>query len=249
VRAPAGQDAGRILVANHNCVRFMRGLSTEGNTCLEAAAYANERAFASAARFMARHPAQVVVFDTEFTAWAGSVARGWAGPGEHKEVIQIGAVVVDAASLEERRAFSVLIRPVLNPVLSDYLIDLTGITNERLAVEGVDFTEGITRFVELVGSRHLYAYGRDDRIIAANAERLGHRKLWPDLPATNLKDWLLKVGIPLSGVHSGHLAAHVGAKSQGVAHDALVDSRSLAEAVRYLVARGAPNPFAEPSYR
>ena len=192
---------------------------------------------------MARPPAEVVVFDTEFTAWPGSMARAWGGPGEHKEIIQIGAVILDAATLQERRAFSVLIRPVLNPVLSEYLVDLTGITNERLAAEGVDFATGVTRFVELVGPRPLHAYGRDDRIIAANAQRLGKPKLWPNLPTTNLKEWLLKVGIPLAGVHSGNLAAHVGATSQGVAHNALVDSRSLAEAVRYLVAKGAPNPF------
>lgn len=193
---------------------------------------------------MAPHPREVVVFDTEFTAWQGSMARAWAGPGEHKEIIQIGAVVLDAASLEERRAHSVLIRPVVNPVLSDYLVDLTGITNERLAADGVDFATGVTRFVEFAGNRPLHAYGRDDRIIAANAERLGRPKLWPGLPTTNLKDWLLQVGIPLTGVHSGNLAAHVGSKSQGVAHDALIDARSLAEAVRYLVSKGAPNPFA-----
>lgn len=192
---------------------------------------------------MPRPPAEVVVFDTEFTAWAGSMARAWSGPGEHKEIIQIGAVILDAQSLEERRAFSVLIRPVLNPVLSQYLVDLTGITNERMQAEGIDFATGVTRFVELAGPRPLHAYGRDDRIIAANAERLGKPKLWPNLPTTNLKEWLLKVGIPLAGVHSGNLAAHVGATSQGVAHDALVDSRSLAEAVRYLIAKGAPNPF------
>ena len=192
---------------------------------------------------MARPPAEVVVFDTEFTAWPGSMARAWGGPGEHKEIIQIGAVILDSERLEERRAFSVLIRPVLNPVLSEYLVDLTGITNERLAAEGVDFATGVTRFVEFAGPRPLHAYGRDDRIIADNAERLGKPKLWPNLPTTNLKDWLLKVGIPLAGVHSGNLAAHVGSTSQGVAHDALIDSRSLAEAVRYLVAKGAPNPF------
>ena len=192
---------------------------------------------------MPRPPAEVVVFDTEFTAWPGSMARAWGGPGEHKEIIQIGAVILDAAILEERRAFAVLIRPVLNPVLSEYLVDLTGITNERLAAEGVDFATGVTRFVEFAGPRPLHAYGRDDRIIADNAERLGKPKLWPNLPTTNLKDWLLKVGIPLAGVHSGNLAAHVGSTSQGVAHDALIDSRSLAEAVRYLVAKGAPNPF------
>jgi hypothetical protein len=46
---------------------------------------------------------------------------------------------------------------------------LTGITNERLAAEGVDFATGVTRFVEFAGNRPLIAYGRDDRIIAANA--------------------------------------------------------------------------------
>jgi inhibitor of KinA sporulation pathway (predicted exonuclease) len=170
--------------------------------------------------------------------------RRWAGPGEHKEIIQIGAVLIDAATLEERQVFSVLIRPVKNPILSDYLIELTRITNERLAAEGVDFATGVTRFLNLAGDRPLHSYGRDDRIIAANAELLGLPRLWPKKrEATNLKDWLLQVGVPLAGVHSGALAAHVGAKSQGIAHDALIDARSLAEAVRYLVAKGAPNPF------
>jgi inhibitor of KinA sporulation pathway (predicted exonuclease) len=190
-------------------------------------------------------PDQVVIFDTEFTAWRGSMERRWAGPGEHKEIIQIGAVLLAAGSLEERRAFQVLIRPVKNPVLSDYLVGLTRITNERLAVEGVDFVTGVTRFLEFAADWPLHAYGRDDRIIAANADLIGKPKLWPKKrEATNLKDWLIQVGVPLAGVHSGALAAHVGATSQGIAHDALVDARSLAEAVRYLVARGAPNPFA-----
>ena len=221
----------------------MRCLSTEGNTCVGSSARANEQNLRKRSKFMTTSPSEVVIFDTEFTAWAGSMSRGWRGPGEHKEIVQIGAVVLDAKSLDERRAFSVLIRPLRNPVLSDYLVGLTGITNERLAVEGVDFATGVGRFVALAGRRSLYAYGRDDRIIAANADLLGAPKLWPGLVATNLKDWLIQVGVPLAGVHSGALAAHVGAAAQGIAHDALVDSRSLAEAVRYLVARGAPNPF------
>lgn len=192
---------------------------------------------------MTKRRAEVVVFDTEFTAWNGSMERRWAGPAEHKEIIQIGAVILDAETLEEAHAFAVLIRPVLNPVLSDYLVNLTRITNERLAEEGVDFATGVTRFVDFAGKRPLHAYGRDDRIIAANAQRRRAPHLWPNLSTTNLKDWLLKVGVPLAGVHSGALAAHVGSVSQGIAHDALIDARSLAEAVRYLVNKGAPNPF------
>ena len=192
---------------------------------------------------MPRPPPEVVVFDTEFTAWAGSMERGWSGPGEHKEVVQIAAVVLDAASLDERRAFAVLVRPVLNPILSDYLVNLTRITNERLARDGVDFATAVTRFVEFAGDRPMHCFGRDDRIIAANAALLRRPQLWPGLNATNLRAWLLEVGVPLAGVYSGMLARHVGAASQGIAHDALVDARSLAEAVRYLVAKGAPNPF------
>lgn len=188
--------------------------------------------------------AEVVFFDTEFTAWSGSVARRWSGPGEHKEIVQIGAIKVDAATLNEVAWFEVLIRPTKNPVLSDYLVGLTRISNERLAREGVAFADAIRRFVTFLGRSPIYCYGRDDRIIAANAELLGHAALWPgEIVGVNLKDWLLSVGVQIAGVFSGELAAHVGATSQGVAHDALVDARSLAEATRYLVAKGAPNPF------
>ena len=188
--------------------------------------------------------AEVVVFDTEFTAWPGSMARGWAGPGEHKEIVQIGAVKLDAERLVEIGALEILIRPTKNPILSDYLVGLTRITNERLARDGLNFATGVERFLDFVEERPCYCFGRDDKIIALNAQLIGGPELWPDRAATNLKDWLLRVGVPLAGVFSGELAAHVGSKSQGVAHDALVDARSLAEAVRYLVARGAPNPFA-----
>jgi inhibitor of KinA sporulation pathway (predicted exonuclease) len=184
------------------------------------------------------------LFDTEFTAWAGSMERRWSGPGEHKEIVQIGAVRVHAETLAEEAAFQVLVRPVKNPVLSEYLIDLTRITNERLALEGVDFATGVGRFVAFAGDATLHCYGRDDRIIAANASLLKLSHIWPAArTAFNLKDWLMEVGVPLAGVHSGTLARHVGSVSQGVAHDALVDARSLAEAVRFLVAKGAPNPF------
>jgi inhibitor of KinA sporulation pathway (predicted exonuclease) len=187
--------------------------------------------------------AGVILLDTEFTAWEGSMERGWSGSGEHKEIVQIGAVALDAVSLAEIEAFEVLVKPVKNPLLSDYLVKLTRITNERLAKEGVDFEIAIARFLSFAASRRLHSYGRDDRIIAENAALLGRPELWPGHTAIDLKDWLMRVGIRLAGVHSGDLAAHVGAKAQGIAHDALTDARSLAEAVRYLVARGAPNPF------
>lgn len=187
----------------------------------------------------------VIVFDTEFTAWQGSMARNWKGPGEHREIVQIGAIRLCAQQLREKSSFNVLIKPVRNPVLSSYFESLTQITNERLQTEGVSFPEAVAAFQSFIGSDPTFAYGRDDLIIAENAALLADPVLWRAAPATNLRLWLEKVGVPLSGVHSGELAAHVGAASQGRVHDALADARSLAEAVRYLVARGAPNPFCQ----
>jgi inhibitor of KinA sporulation pathway (predicted exonuclease) len=170
--------------------------------------------------------------------------RGWRGPGEYREVVQIGAIIVDAETFVERASFGVLIKPVLNPTLSSYFEGLTRITNERLEREGVDLATGVTRFLAFAGKRPMHAYGRDDRIIAANAVLLAKPGIWPARrEAFNLRDWLVEVGVPLAGIHSGELAKHVGATAQGIAHDAVTDSRSLAEAVRYLVKKGAPNPF------
>ena len=185
----------------------------------------------------------VIIFDTEFTAWQGSMARNWKGPGEHREIVQIGAILIDAQQLIEKACFNVLIKPVRNPVLSSYFEALTHITNDRLQAEGTTFARGIAAFQSFVGQRSTFAYGRDDLIIAENASLLGNPALWQGAPATNLRHWLEKIGVPLAGVHSGELAAHVGAAAQGRIHDALTDARSLAEAVRYLVARGAPGPF------
>ena len=187
--------------------------------------------------------AHVILYDTEFTAWRGSMARGWKGPGEHQEIVQIGAVRLDAQELKELASFQVLIRPAINPVLSSYFVELTRITNERLEREAVPFEEGLARFVRFTGTDPCFCYGRDDLVIARNAALRGSPDLWRQPPATNLRLWLERVRVPLSGVHSGELAAHVGAAAQGRIHDALADARSLAEATRFLVSRGAPNPF------
>ena len=186
---------------------------------------------------------EVLIFDTEFTAWSGSVARAWKGPGEHREIVQIGAVIINARDFTELATFSVLVKPVINPVLSSYFEKLTRITNERVQREGMSFAEAARRFMEFAGGRKSYCYGRDDLVIAENARLLGQEATWSFAKSKNLRHWLTEVGVPLSGIHSGELSAHVGSTSQGIAHDALTDARSLAEAVRYLVPRGAPNPF------
>ena len=181
------------------------------------------------------------VFDLEFTAWEGSMARRWLGPGEFTEVVQVGAVRLDPITLEELDWFDVLVKPRLNPVLSDYFVKLTGITNEAVAARGMDFDEAYRRFVEFAGGGRIIAYGRDDLILKGNLRLYGIADAPPLPPYTNVIPWLMAQGYDLRGLHACDVGPLVGAQMHGRLHNALDDARSVAAGIRTLVAKGAPN--------
>lgn len=186
-----------------------------------------------------------VLFDTEFTAWEGSMANRWLAPGEFREMVQIGAVKIDAGSLAPIAEFEVLIRPRFNPVLSDYFMTLTGITNDAVKARGVDYRDGYERFVDFVGDDAMAAFGRDDLVLIDNLALYGIADA-PPLPShRNIAEWLRANGIRTKGLHACDVAAACGAAFEGRKHDALDDARSLMMGVQALVARGAPNPFTE----
>ena len=171
------------------------------------------------------------------------MARGWMAPGEFKEVVQIGAVRLDAETLEETGSLSLLVRPRLNPVLSAYLEELTGITNERLKVDSVDFAEAYARFVDFAGGGAICAFGRDDLVLEENLELYGIRDRAPMPAYINVTPWLRAHGIEPKGKHACHVGPLCGAAFEGQEHDALDDARSVAAGIRALVARGAENIF------
>ncbi len=186
-----------------------------------------------------------IIFDLEMTAWEGSLGRNWAGPGEFREVVQIGAVKLDADSLEEVAWLNVLTRPIRNPVLSGYFIDLTGISNEHLDRDGVSFADGYGAFLEFCDRANRWAYGRDAEILTENISLHGLDDAFPCCEGSDIKQWLQGAGLSLDGVTSGRLAAHVGADWTGRIHNGLDDARSVAAAIRTLVDRGMNNPFSE----
>jgi inhibitor of KinA sporulation pathway (predicted exonuclease) len=183
-----------------------------------------------------------VVFDLEFTAWPGSMASRWTRDGEHTEVVQIGAVKLDAASLKVTDEFQCLVRPRINPRLSQYLIDLTGITNEMINAQAVDFITAYRSFLDFVGPSPIWAFGRDDLIFADNLKLYA----WDGLPVpsySNAIPWFAENGIDLRGKHACDVAEASGAVFEGRKHDALSDARGVAAGIRAVVGRGAPNPF------
>jgi len=180
----------------------------------------------------------LVVFDLELTAWPGSAARNWSAPGEHPEIIQIGAVRLDGA-LREIAAFDLAVRPRLNPILSEYIKDLTGLTQERIDREGVELTVALARLAALASDAFaLVSNGRDQDCILRNVALIG---IGNPLAAMRFLDL---------GPHFRHSAgreAHVvsstlpevfGFAPSGRIHDGLADARAVAEALRRTLPRG-----------
>jgi inhibitor of KinA sporulation pathway (predicted exonuclease) len=185
----------------------------------------------------------VVVFDLEWTAWEGAMARDWQGPGEEMEVVQIGAVKLDGArGLIETDGFETLVRPRINPVLSDYFTALTGITQAMVDAEGVEFPAALAAFGAFIGNHTaaVLSFGRDPAVLAANC-RL-NRMPFPFEPGlfTNVIG-ALRSALEIAGAafSSSDLPRLMDFPPPGTAHQAIGDARCIAEALRRLHARGA----------
>jgi inhibitor of KinA sporulation pathway (predicted exonuclease) len=185
-------------------------------------------------------PTQAVltVFDLEFTAWECSMAGHWLKPGEFKEVVQIGAVKLDAGFnvLDE---FEILVRPRINSTLSSYFENLTGIGNALLAMKGVDFTDAYRRFAVFAGATPIAAFGHDERVLEENIRLYGLTGLAPLPPFQNLRGWFAERDLDPRGLNSCDIAARTGAVFSGRAHDALDDARSIAAGMKSLAGKPA----------
>ena len=192
--------------------------------------------------FQQIRPPVAVVYDLEFTAWEGSMANHWLRPGEFQEVVQIGALKVDA-EFAAGETLDVLVRPRLNPVLSSYLERLTGITNEEVRARGVDFVQAYREFVAFAGSLPIIAFGRDDLVFANNLRLYGMTDLPPLPPYLNIIPWMAEQGIEMRGLHACDAGPAAGVPFGGHKHNALNDSLSVAAGIRALMARGARSPL------
>lgn len=68
----------------------------------------------------------IVVMDLELTCWEG---QQWS---EKQEIIEIGGVVCDAENLGLIHTFSTCVKPIYYPELSEYCMELTGISQDEI---------------------------------------------------------------------------------------------------------------------
>ena len=183
--------------------------------------------------------ASITVFDLEYTAWECSMARHWLSPGEFKEVVQIGAVKLDADSFDVLAEFDLLVRPRINPVLSAYFEKLTGLSNQTVARQGVDFTTAYERFLDFADEGPIASFGRDERVLEASMRLYGLTDVRSLPVAYDLRGWFAALGVDPRGLHSCDIGPAMGLPFAGQTHNALNDARALAGAMKAMVGRGA----------
>ncbi len=179
-------------------------------------------------------PARFVCFDTEYTTWEGARERHWSGEGEHREIVQIGAVLVDGNNLAELDRFLCFVRPTKNPLLSKYFMELTGIDQHSVDTQGLSYPDALEKFLQWTQGLRLYCWGMDLEIMGANAKLLGIPFPFSYEQKRDVRSLFEKEGIATSTYLSSTIPRAFGEEPPPSAHDALNDSRSILQGLRGL---------------
>lgn len=189
-----------------------------------------------------------ILFDTEYTSWKGCLENGRAD-WQKKEIVQIAALKIDN-HLQVESEFNVYVKPEINPVLSDYFIDLTGITNEKLAAEGIPFYEAYARFKAFAEGCICYSHAwgapsgssADGEVMNENLQY--HRLIDDNTPVyRNIAPWFklryAEEGINIKSQCSGEVARLLGCERAiqdlGLnVHNAFYDVYSVLSGLRFL---------------
>ena len=180
----------------------------------------------------------IIIFDTEYTSWEGAQERTWSGPGEFKEIVQICAIKIETEDFTELDSLKIYIKPVKNPILSEYFKNLTGISQEIVDKEGIGYLEALNKFKDWCGDIKVYSWGGDAKVMEENAKLLNIDFPFATDKHGDIRDIFEKSGIEVSKFMSSTIPTAFGAKSEQIGHDALNDARSIAQALRLLKAKG-----------
>lgn len=179
--------------------------------------------------------ASIIIYDLEYTAWEGSLARRWRGEGEYRELVQIGAVkIAMTEGFPEITSFERLCLPEFNPELSAYFTALTGITNADLARAGQSFATVISEFADFAGTSPVVAANGDDaRCLVENCEWRGVAMPIEEGRTLNLRPlFMAYLGLSKDMTVSSDLPTRFGLRMEGDAHTGLGDARAIALALR-----------------
>ncbi len=180
---------------------------------------------------------KIVVYDTEFTSWEGFMEKGFKDIDRYPEIIQLGAITIDVDNdMLELDAFKTLIRPKVNPKLSNYIKNLTHISQNDVDEHGISFGDALNAFLNFVPNDAvaMVCYGRDGQILEINCKLHGLEMPSVLPPEINFKALLLSEALLEKPAFSSLLPGIFGIPYSGAAHNALDDARAIAVVLREL---------------
>lgn len=179
---------------------------------------------------------ELVLYDTEHTAWEGSLARLWSEEWEHRELVELGAVRVAADDFRILAKFRKLTRPHQNPILSEYFTNLTGIHQDAVEQDGIPLPALLRDLADFGSGCGLFMANGDDKdVLDVSADLQGVSLPFEADRFVNLRPLLRQVfqGVP-GKLTTGLLPQRVGLPVTGTLHSALDDAVALARTLAEL---------------
>lgn len=190
---------------------------------------------------------EFILYDTEYTSWEGSLQRLWSGKGEEKEIVQISAILVkDLGSLNGTEFFSVYTKPIINPILSNYFINLTGIKQSYIEEFGVSIEEGLKKFIAFSSNKICLCWGDDMKVIEENIKIHNLDLKIAIKKNIDVRTLFEKYNINTSNYNSGNIESFSELKTiikSGSEHNALSDCISMLSGIIKLKTEYGENLF------
>ncbi len=163
----------------------------------------------------------------------------------HAEIIEIGAVAT-GQNLQEIGKFSAVIRPVLEPVLSDYCKELTGL-NQTDVENGIEFNRAIDLFhqwiIQYQSTKRpiLYTWGNYDIFLLKRSLRRNRTKnkdflniIQKEGLADLQKQFMEFTKLPSSSCNLVKALQIIGENYRGTIHRSIDDAKNMIKLYRYL---------------
>jgi inhibitor of KinA sporulation pathway (predicted exonuclease) len=184
-------------------------------------------------------PTHYLVIDLEATCDDRQSADGGATVPPHEmEIIEIGAVLADAGTLEPVAELQTFIQPVRHPLLTPFCTRLTSITQDDVS-NAKGFREAIADLARFIGGRDALfcSWGDYDRRQFEQDARFHHVKLPFGDRHLNLKK---RFSEGLGTTHRFGMAAaleRVGLPLVGTHHRGIDDARNIARLLPWCLGR------------
>ncbi len=172
----------------------------------------------------------IVVWDTEFTSWEDAQERAWSGTGEAREIIQLAARKLNIANGEIIDEIDIFVKPIKNPILSDFIQELTSITQKQIDKEGISFADAYKIFKEFIEDYPCFSFGEDSKILQECCD-LNSITYDIRVPFIDARVYFKNYGIDVRKYTSGTIAKAFGIELGGHVHQAMHDVNSLSLAL------------------